>query len=147
MSLLNKVWTCFSSPVEYTGNSDDDDDEDDAANDGRYHPRQVDEPHWKYKSTMNLHNFFYRPQTKLREGNVFTGVCDSVHRVGCAWSGRVWSRGCLVREGSGAGGPGSWGVGGGAPWRPPDDGYCCGRYASYLNAFLFIFKIEINLTF
>ena len=22
---------------------------------------------------------FYRPQTKLREGNVFTPVCDSVH--------------------------------------------------------------------
>ena len=26
---------------------------------------------------------FYRPQTKLREGNVFTPVCYSVHRVGC----------------------------------------------------------------
>ena len=26
----------------------------------------------------------------------------------------------------------SWGV-----WRPPSDGYCCGRYASYWNAFLF----------
>ena len=26
---------------------------------------------------------FYRPQTKLREGNVFTPVCDSVHRGGC----------------------------------------------------------------
>ena len=24
----------------------------------------------------------YRPQTKLREGNVCTGVCDSVHRGG-----------------------------------------------------------------
>ena len=23
---------------------------------------------------------FYRPQTKLREGNVFTPVCDSVYR-------------------------------------------------------------------
>ena len=29
---------------------------------------------------------YYRPQTKLREGNVFTGVCDSVH-TGDAWSG------------------------------------------------------------
>ena len=25
---------------------------------------------------------YYRPQTKLRQGNVFTGVCDSVHRGG-----------------------------------------------------------------
>ena len=25
---------------------------------------------------------FYRPQTKLREGYVFTGVCDSVHKGG-----------------------------------------------------------------
>ena len=33
----------------------------------------------------------YRQQTKLREGNVFTGVCDSVYRGGGAWSG-----GCLV---------------------------------------------------
>ena len=28
-------------------------------------------------------------------------------------------------------------VGGGAWWRSPPDGYCCGRYASYANAFLF----------
>ena len=27
----------------------------------------------------------YRPLTKLREGYVFTGVCDSVHRGGRAW--------------------------------------------------------------
>ena len=32
--------------------------------------------------------------------------------------------GCLLQEGSGPGG-----------WRPPCDGYCCGRYASYWNAF------------
>ena len=30
---------------------------------------------------------FYRPQTKLREGNVFTPACDSVHR-GCLPLGR-----------------------------------------------------------
>ena len=34
---------------------------------------------------------FYRPQTKLREDNVFTGVCDSVHR-GMPGPGGVWSR-------------------------------------------------------
>ena len=26
--------------------------------------------------------YFYRPQTKLREGNVFTPICDSVHGGG-----------------------------------------------------------------
>ena len=33
------------SPVQYTGDTDDDDDEDDTANNGRYHPRQVNESH------------------------------------------------------------------------------------------------------
>ena len=37
----------------------------------------------------------------------------------------------------------SWG--GACPgrvWRPPCDGYCCGRYASYWNAFLFIIDLH-----
>ena len=61
---------------------------------------------------------------------------------GGAWSqGGAWSRGVCVP------GPGGcvclvWGVclvpGGVASWwRPPRDGYCCGRYASYWNAILF----------
>ena len=29
---------------------------------------------------------YYRPSTKLREGNVFTGVCHSVHKAGSASS-------------------------------------------------------------
>ena len=39
---------------------------------------------------------FYRPQTKLREGYVFTGVCDSVHSGGMrgcwggGWLRRAW---------------------------------------------------------
>ena len=81
----------------------------------------------------------YSPQTKMREGNVFTGVCDSVHggsacsrgmglwSWGCVWSrgvpvpgvwlgGGIWSRGVPVSGGflfrrSGPGG-GDW-------WRPP----------------------------
>ena len=28
---------------------------------------------------------FYRPQTKLREGNAFTPVCQSFCSGGCAW--------------------------------------------------------------
>ena len=54
--------------------------------------------------------------------------CLSVHREG-AWSqGGVWSGGCLAWCGGGGSGPG--GPGGDLP------GYCCGRYASYWNAFL-----------
>ena len=30
---------------------------------------------------------YYRPQTKLWEGNVFTPVCDSVHRGEGLWPG------------------------------------------------------------
>ena len=104
---------------------------------------------------------YYRPQTKLREGNVFTGVCDSVRGGVClpaprgvsAPGGGSWSQGglllwggglsalggCLLLGGSAPGGPGPRGgvcPMGGAWWRPPD-GHCCGRYTSYWNAFLF----------
>ena len=48
--------------------------------------------------------------------------------------------GCLVPGGSGPGGgvpaPGGSGPEG-VPGGDPPDGYCCGRYASYWNAFLF----------
>ena len=46
---------------------------------------------------MNL--FHYRPQTKLREGNVLTPVCDSVHS-GVSVQGRgLCPGGSLSREG------------------------------------------------
>ena len=44
---------------------------------------------------MNL--FHYHPQTKLREGNVFTPVCDSVHRGGVSVQGGSLSGGSLSR--------------------------------------------------
>ena len=74
---------------------------------------------------------YYRPQTKFegRKGNVFTGVCDSVNRGG------AWSRGSLVPEGGWCLIPGRGLV------ETPPDGYCCGRYASYWNAFLFYFIV------
>ena len=57
--------------------------------------------------------YIYRPLTKFREGYVFTGVCDSVHRGGGAWS-----RGAgLVPGGTCSGVVPS--PGGGAWWRPP----------------------------
>ena len=112
---------------------------------------------------------FYRPQRSC-EGYVFTGVCLSTGGGawswgvcsrgvpgpggmsaggGClvlgwcllpggAWSWRVCSGGCLVLGGSAPGG--GCLVPGGAWWRPPRDGYCCGRYASFWNAFLSIIK-------
>ena len=68
----------------------------------------------KYLATVI---YFYRSQTKLGQGNIFTPVCHSVHGGGllpggaCSWGG-AWSRGyapggCLVQ-----------GLGG-ARWRPP----------------------------
>ena len=54
-------------------------------------------------STMFQYISCYRPQTKLREGNVFTPVCDSVHTGGCipACNGCmcVCPGGCLLRVG------------------------------------------------
>ena len=63
-------------------------------------------------------NIFYRPQTKLREGYVFTPVCHSVHMGGCLPL-------CMLGY-----------IPGQTPPPPPRDGYCCGLYASYWNAFL-----------
>ena len=102
---------------------------------------------------------YYRPQTKLREGNVFTGVSDLFKGVAscsqggaCSQGGVCWGvpgprgsapvggGGCLLWEGvcswEGSAPRGGVCPRGGAWWRPPD-GHCCGRYASYLNAFLF----------
>ena len=69
---------------------------------------------------------FLPPATKLRQGNVFTPVCDSVQA-------RSLSRGVSVQEGSLSGGlcPG-----GSLSGRPPcRHTVMCGRYASYWNAF------------
>ena len=90
---------------------------------------------------------------------LFTGGCLvwGVSALGGAWSegawprGGAWSGGCLLW-----GVPGPRGVPGGDPpdgysrgvFGPrgclldPPDGYCCGRYASYWNAFLL--KINVH---
>ena len=56
---------------------------------------------------------------KLRQGNVFTPVCHSIHGGGGGLSGSVHA---------GIHPPGN---------PTPADGYCSGQYASYWNAFLF----------
>ena len=62
---------------------------------------------------------FYRPQTKLWEGNVFTPVCDSVHGGG---------RGSLSR----------WGLfggrGGSLSGRPPHGGRAGGTYPTGMHS-------------
>ena len=99
------------------------------------------------------------PATKLGQGNVFTGVCDSVNGGlgvpppgggGLLW-GVFCSGGCLF-----PGGCLLWGVSAGGVSAPrggcllpgglvetPWDGYCCGWYASYWNAFLFQNDVSI----
>ena len=98
---------------------------------------------------INGHN--YRPQTKFGARSYFQkrvsrilftgGGClllgggawsgGGVPAPGGVCSGGAWSRGCLL----------GWvpGLGGLLPGGP---GYCCGRYASYWNAFLFVFVKE-----
>ena len=77
-------------------------------------------------------SFLLPPTAKLREGNVFTPLCHSVHRLGGGGSvqGGLCPRGCvqgrsLSRTGSLSGSP------------PPPRMVTCKRYASYWNAFLF----------
>ena len=83
------------------------------------------------------------PATKLGQGYIFTGVCDSVHRGGvCSGGGRL-PGGCLL-QGGGLLPKGCLLLGSGVCSQgvclvetAPRDGHCCGRYASYWNAFLF----------
>ena len=84
----------------------------------------------------------YRPQTKLREGNVFTGVCDSVHG-GVPGPGGLWFQ--WGGAWSGGAGPGGSGLGG-VPGGDHADGYCCGRYTSYWNAFLLLIPVNISFS-
>ena len=46
---------------------------------------------------MEIQRSYYRPQTKLREGNVFTPACDSVHRGGLCPGGFLCQGDPLVR--------------------------------------------------
>ena len=75
-----------------------------------------------------MHDFtyvhFYRPQRSW--GKV---IFPQASVILLTEGGVPSPRGCLLL-----------GVGlvpGGAWWRPPHDGHCCGRYASYWNAFLY----------
>ena len=100
-------------------------------------------------ASFGISCIFTARKRSLGQGNMFTGVCLSTGRVPAPGGGAccrgVWSwGGCLLREGACLGGSGHGGVpapGGCLLWEgglvetPPDD-YCCGRYASFWNAFL-----------
>ena len=82
---------------------------------------------------------YYRPQRSC-EGYVFTGVCLSTGgvTVGCLVRGVPGPGGCLVGGSASAGWGGGWYPTCTEADPPGRDGYCCGRYASYWNAFLFL---------
>ena len=86
---------------------------------------------------------YYRPQTKLQKGYVFTPVSHSIHRRGGLLG--VCPSACWDTP------PGRYHPGqtprtdtpcADTPRgrHPPADGYCCGRYASYWNTFLLFFN-------
>ena len=72
---------------------------------------------YNYVSIVYQYSIYYRLQTKLREGNVFTSVCDSVHGGGACLVSGVCSGGSLL--GGGVPAPGGSAPGGADWWRPP----------------------------
>ena len=84
--------------------------------------------------------YYYRPQTKLRQGNVFTRVCQEFCPPGGSGRQPLWTDIPLGRHPPGQTPP-AWAdtpLARHSPWQTPPsaDGYCSGRYASYWNAFL-----------
>ena len=107
---------------------------------------------WLDQNITNIYSLLLPPATKLGQGYIFTGVCDSVNSgvcflpgAGCASShGSVSSRGgasswrgrgCFLLGGCLLSRVGGW-------WRQTP--CCCGRYASYWNAFLFYRQSKAN---
>ena len=105
-------------------------------------------------------NYYLTPANEVCEGYVFTCVCHSVRR---GWVSRPRPRVEVKVSGWGVSRPTLGGVqaysrgggvqahteGGGVSQHalrqtPPADGYCCGRYASYWNAFLFSIRFAEN---
>ena len=95
-------------------------------------PRPTTATTYNNTSVNNTHtHFFYLSQTKLRKGNVFTPVCQSFcSQVGVCPSACWDTHTHPSRHPPGQTPPGQT--------HPPTDGYFCGRYASYWNAFFLV---------
>ena len=73
---------------------------------------------------------YYRPQTKLRQSNVFTPVCQSFYSQGGVWQtppGQTPSPGSHPQADT----PGQT-----LPWQTPPNGHCSVQYASNWQCFL-----------
>ena len=109
----------------------------------KWHPHCLHRD-WEY--TLGLFNlvgniskvFFLPLTTKLREGYVFKGVCDSVHRKG----GMVSVQGCLCPGGCLC--QGDLCPGGVLLGRPPAHMVMSRQYASYWNAFLLFIQVFLK---
>ena len=112
-------------------------------------------------SDLRMRDYLFPPPPSVGLVTRWKGICildvilkkTDFYRPQPSWGKVIFSQasvilstweGCLVHAGACSGGgpysggaPGPGGSGpGGAWWRPPRDGYCCGRYASYWNTFL-----------
>ena len=84
---------------------------------------------------------FTARKRSLGQGNIFTPVCHSVHGGG----GVPVPRGACSRGSACSRGVPALGVPGGDP--PTPDSYCCGRYAPYWNASLFVLSSNVGTIF
>ena len=88
----------------------------------------------------------YRPQTKLRKGNVFTSMCQEFCPQGGVCHTLPWQADTPPGRQT-------------PPWAdppqadtpradtpPPADGYCSGRCTFYWNAFLFHLSLSVSLS-
>ena len=88
---------------------------------------------------------FFPSATKLRQGNIFTSVCQKfcpggVSALVDAGKHTTWQAPRRADTPAGQTIP-SW-----TDPLPPPNGYCSGRYASYWNAFFFKFNSIIHWT-
>ena len=92
-----------------------------------------------------LHLFVIRSQGSAIPACLAAGGCLV---GGSAPGGMPGLEGCLVRGDAWSGGvPGQGGLlWGGVPGGDPPNGYCCGRYTSYWNAFLLLVQFCVRST-
>ena len=110
--------------------------------------------------------FIMDRMTDTCENITFLQLCwravTNIYRPQRSWGKVIFSPGCVILFTGGVKGPRGCMVPGGGAWSrvevhgpggclvlggpsggpPPRDGYCCGRYASYWNAFLFLAKFK-----